>query len=101
MDVFDWVLGFGSARTAFRALITGSLPAIAPNARFSSLFRGEMNNDAQLCEGDLIFFGVFDAWNTVLRPRIPLSPSTEGNLRSQPSCNGASAGHFARLAIPL
>ena len=30
--IIDSVLDFGSARTAFRALITSSLPAITPNA---------------------------------------------------------------------
>jgi hypothetical protein len=32
MDEVDSALEFGSVRTAFRALITGSLPAIASNA---------------------------------------------------------------------
>jgi len=37
----------------------------------------------------------------VPRPRIPSSPSTGGNRRSQPNCNEACAGHFARSATVL
>ena len=37
----------------------------------------------------------------VPRPRIQSSPSTGGNRRSQPNCNEACAGHFARSATVL
>ena len=39
--------------------------------------------------------------DVVPRPRIPSSPSTGGNRRSQPNCNEACAGHFARSATVL